>query len=218
MIKTMRYPKTIYKDRTEAGKKLGQRLKELDLKDVVVLAVPSGGVPVAKEVAEILDVPLDLIIARKIQFPWTTEAGFGAVTSDSEVYLENYSKELSEDTIETQTQKAKKEVEHREKEFLKDRERVDLSGKTAILIDDGLATGSTMLAAVESVKKKEPAEVIIAVPTASESSVGRLKPEVDQLVALYIHPEGFPFAVASSYQNWRDLTDQEVKNYLKQRS
>jgi predicted phosphoribosyltransferase len=204
----------MYEDRSEAGKKLGWKLKELDLENVVVLAVPSGGIPVAKEVTEILNSPLDLIISRKIQFPWTTEAGFGAVTADSIVYLESHSERLPKEIIEAQTQKAKREVEHREKEFIKGRKRIDLSGKTVILVDDGLAAGSTMLAAVKSVKKKKPGKVIVAVPTSSASAVKLIKPQVDELVSLYIHPENRPFAVASSYQNWYDLTDQEVKDYL----
>ncbi len=212
----MLYPPTLYKDRTEAGKKLGQKLKELGLENIVVLAIPAGGVPVGKEVAKILDSPFDLIIARKIQFPWTTEAGFGAVAEDGTVYLGPYSEDLPKEVIEAQTQKAKRQVEDRKRGFLRGRERVDFSGKAVILIDDGLATGSSMFVAVKSVKKKKPKKVIVAVPTASGTATKLIGPEVDQLVSLYVHPENLPFAVASSYQNWYDLTDQEVKDCLRE--
>lgn len=210
----MFYPPAIFRNRTEAGKKLGQRLKKIGIKNAVVLAIPSGGVPVGKEVAKTLGFPWDLIIVRKIQFPWTTEAGFGAVATNGTVYLGPDAKGLSKEVVETQTQKAKQEVSHREKEFFKKRKRTNLKGKTVILVDDGLAAGSTMLTAVQSVKKKKLAKIIVAVPTASATAVKLIRPQVDKLISLYIHPENYPFAVASSYRDWYDLTDQEVRDYL----
>jgi putative phosphoribosyl transferase len=214
----MLYPPTLYRDRTEAGQRLAQELQGLELENAVVVAIPAGGVPVGAELARILGAPLDIIIARKIQFPWTTEAGFGAVVSDGTAYLGPQSRNLPRQVVEAQTQKAIREVEHRKEEFLKGRKETELSGKDVILVDDGLATGSTMLAAVTSVKKKGPRRVIVAVPTASEAAVRLLEPHVDQLISLYVHPERMPFAVASAYQNWYDLTDQEVKKYLEELS
>lgn len=208
------YPPAIFKDRTDAGEKLGQLLKKLKLKNVVVLAVPSGGVPVGKGIVEILNCPLDLVIVRKIQFPWTTEAGFGAVTCDGTVFLGPLAEGLSQAIIDSQIKKAKEEVKHRKKEFLKGRKRIKLEGKVIILVDDGLAAGSTMFTAIKFVKKKNPRKIIVAVPTASESAVVLIKPHVDQLISLYVHPKNLPFAVASSYKNWHDLTDKEVKEYL----
>lgn len=209
------YPPAIFKNREEAGEKLGQLLKKLKLKNAVILAIPSGGVPVGKEIAKILTCPLDLVIVRKIQFPWTTEAGFGAIASDGTIFLGPASKKLPQALIETQTNKAREEVKHREKEFLKGKKRLKLEGKVVVLVDDGLAAGSTMFTAIKSVKKKKPKKIIIAVPTASESAIELVKPYVDKLICLYIHPKNFPFAVASSYQNWRDLTDEEVKDCLR---
>lgn len=209
------YPPAIYKDRTEAGKKLGQKLKQLDFENVVVLAIPSGGVPIGKEVAKILNSPLDIIVICKIQFPWTTEAGFGAAATNGIVYLNSLSERLPQKIVNIQTGKAQAKVKRRESKFLKERRRVKVKGKTVILVDDGLAAGSTMLVAVQSVKKKQPTRIIIAVPTASEGAVKVIKPYVNKLISLYIHPKDFPFAVASSYQRWHDLTDQEVKDYLK---
>jgi len=211
---TMHYPPPLFRDRTEAGEKLGQGLLAVELQDPVVLAIPAGGVPVGAEIARILGAPLNLIIARKIQFPWTTEAGFGAVVSDGTVYLGPHSKTLPREAVEAQTQKALGEVEHRKQEFLEDRQEIDISDKDAILVDDGLATGSTMIAAVTALKKRAPRRVIVAVPTASGTAVNLLRPRVDQLISLYVHPEHMPFAVASSYHQWHDLTDQEVKEYL----
>jgi putative phosphoribosyl transferase len=208
------YQPTLFTDRTEAGKQLARQLQELQLENAVVLAIPAGGVPVGREIARSLGAALDLIIARKIQFPWTTEAGFGAVVSDGTVFLGPHSHSLPREVIEAQTRKAQSEVEHRKKEFLGERAETDVSGKAVILVDDGLATGSTMLAAVQAVKKKGAKEVIVAVPTASGTAVRLLKPNVDRLISLYVHPEQMSFAVASSYLHWHDLTDQEVKQYL----
>jgi predicted phosphoribosyltransferase len=214
----MLYNPTLFRDRTEAGEKLGQRLQELKLERPVVLAIPAGGVPVGKEVASILGAPLDLIIARKIQFPWTTEAGFGAVVADGTMHLGPNVEHLPRAVVEAQTRKAQREVKQRALEFLRGRPPVELTGRTAILVDDGLASGSTMLAAVHSVKRRYPRQIVVAAPTASGSAVALLKPEVDQLVALYVHPAHLPFAVASSYQHWYDLSDEEVSAYLEEGS
>lgn len=211
----MEYNPTLFKNRIDAGRKLGQKLKEFKLKNPIVLAIPSGGVPVGIEVAKVLKCPFDLVIVRKIQFPWTTEAGFGAVATDGTFFLRPAAKDLPKEVIESQTQKAIKEVKHRKKEFLRGRKRADIKGKTAILVDDGLATGSTMFVAAKSIRKKKPAQVIVAVPTASGGAVELLRKEADKVITLYQHPEALPFAVASSYQEWHDLTDKEVKGYLK---
>lgn len=204
----------LFRDRLEGGQKLAQELKKLHLSSPVVLAIPSGGVPVGLEIAKVLFCPFDLIVVRKIQYPWTTEAGFGAVASDGTLFLGPAARELSQEVIEVQTQKAIEQVKHREREFLEGRKGVDVKGKTAILVDDGLATGSTMFAAIKSVRKKNPAQLMVAVPTASGGAVALLRKAADKLITLYEHPTGLPFAVASSYQKWHDLTDEEVIQYL----
>lgn len=208
------YNPVLFRDREEAGQKLGQKLKKLKLKKPVVLAIPSGGVPVGFRVAKILKCPLDLIIARKIQFPWTTEAGFGAAVADGTIYLGPDAQGLSQKLINLQTKKALKEVKHRKREFLSGKKEVKVPGRTVILVDDGLATGSTMFAAIRSIKKKKPTKIIVAVPSASAGAVKLLKKEVKKVITLYTHPKGLPFAVASSYKKWHDLTDEEVKKYL----
>jgi len=205
----------IYKDRTNAGIKLSDMLEKMDLIQPVVIAIPFGGVPVAIEVARALKAPLDLIITRKIQYPWTTEAGFGAITADGTSYYGPEARMIPKDVVKIQTQKAKRDVEQRKKILLKERKVIDIKDKTVILIDDGLATGSSMLAAIKSVKKEKPLKIIIAVPTASGRAVKLIRPQVDQIISPYIHPEDQSFAVASSYQNWYDLSKQEVINLLK---
>ncbi len=204
----------LFKDRLEGGWKLAQELKEMHLENPVVLAVPSGGLPVGLEIARALSCPFDLVVVRKIQYPWTTEAGFGAVASDGTLFLGPAARELPPEVIEAQTQKAIEQVKHREKEFLKGRKRVDIRGKTAILVDDGLASGSTMFAATKSVRKRKPAQIVVAAPTASGGAIELLENEADQVITLYKHPRGLPFAVASSYQEWHDLADKEVMEYL----
>lgn len=211
------YNPVLFTNRADAGQKLGQKLKELNLKNPVILAIPSGGVPVGIEVAKILQCPFDLVIARKIQFPWTTEAGFGAVAEDGSTYLKPASKELSQEIIDVQTKKTRQEVEYRVKKFLKNRKRVNIQNKTVVLVDDGLATGSTMFAAINAVRKKNPAEIIVAIPTSSAEAVNLLKKKTDYIISLYIHLKGLPFAVASSYQKWHDLTEEEVIKLLKRR-
>jgi len=212
------YNPVLFKDRLQAGQKLGQKLKELKIKNPLVLAIPSGGVPVGKEVATILKAPLSLVIARKIQFPWTTEAGFGAVAADGTLYLGPAAENLPEEIIEEQTEIALNEVKYRQKEFLKTTKRINLKNKTVILVDDGLASGATMLVAVRSVKKQKPAKIIVAVPTTSWSAFQLIKEELGNggdIISLYVHPRNLPFAVAFSYQEWHDLSDEEVKEYLK---
>jgi putative phosphoribosyl transferase len=203
----------LYQDRVDAGKKLGRELKKINPKDAIVLAIPSGGVPVGKEVAEILGLLLGLIIVRKIQYPWTTESGFGAMAADGTVYLQPDAQNLSPETIRVQVEKTQKEVIRREKEF--DRWiNKNFAEKTVILVDDGLAAGSTMMAAVLSVKKQNPKKIIVAIPTASADATDLIKPKVNELVSLYTHPKNLPFAVASSYKNWHDLDTGEVKSIL----
>jgi predicted phosphoribosyltransferase len=208
------YPTRLFHDRADAGRQLAESVQKLSLGEVVVLAIPSGGVPVGAEMARVLGAPLDLIIARKVQFPWSTEAGFGAVVSDGTVYVGPYGATLPRSVVAAQVEKAKRLVQHRITEFLGDRWPLDVAGKDVILVDDGLATGSTMLAAVQALRRRHPRKVIVAVPTASGAAVQLLKAQVDELVALYVHPPHLPFAVASSYESWHDLTDDEVKQCL----
>jgi putative phosphoribosyl transferase len=207
----------VFEDRTDAGKGLSQFLAEYKGSDSIVLSIPSGGVPVGKELREALSLPLDLLIVRKIQIPWNPEAGFGAINLDGYVVFNEpllHSLELPENVIDVQIEKTKDIVKKRNELFRKNRPFPSLKNKTTIIVDDGLASGYTMIAATEFVKKRNPSKIIIAVPTGSYGTVKKISPVVDYLYCLNIR-EGYPYAVAEAYRNWYDLSDKEVLIILK---
>lgn len=207
----------MFRDREDAGSRLAERLTEYEGKDAVVLAIPRGGVPVGYEIARRIGADFDVIIPRKIPIPWNPEAGMGAITADGTMVLnESMVKSLRLRTEEIQrwAEEVRQEVLRRESIYRPSGvERPSVKGRPVILVDDGLASGYTMLAAVGSVEKDEPSAVVIAVPVASSGAVRLIGQKVDRLVALVVS-ERLPFAVADYYMQWRDLTDQEVLNYL----
>lgn len=208
----------VFKDRREAGRLLAQRLSPSISPDSLVLAVPAGGVPVALEIARKLNLPLDLMIVRKVQIPGNTEAGFGAVGPDGEVIFNRdllKRLRLTEEEIDEAVQKTKKIVEARNRTFREGRIFPEVIDKTAILVDDGLASGFTMAEAVSFLKRKKAKKIIVAVPTAPEETVKRILPMVDEIFVLNIRTS-FSFAVAEAYQNWYDLGDEEVLALLKE--
>lgn len=205
----------IFKDRYDAGRQLAERLL-VYRHNAIVLAIPRGGVPVGYEVARKLDVPLDVIIPRKLPIPSDPEAGFGAVAPDGTVVLNERLMAylgLSVKEIEEIVGEVLKEVRRRIKEYRGNRPFPDLKGKNVIVVDDGLASGYTMIAAVRAIKKERPRRVIVAVPCSPETSVERLEKEADESVCLAVQPYG-PFAVASYYERFPDLNDEEVKGLL----
>ena len=213
---TLREQKKVFRDRFQAGKLLAGKLQEYSHQEnVIVLVIPAGGVPVGSTVAKTLDVPMDVLIVRKAQIPWNTEAGFGAITWDGEVVLNELLVEqlgLTEDEIDEAISKTKKNIEERFKKFRQNKPMPFLKDKTIILVDDGLASGFTMLAAVRSLRKKQPEKIVIAVPTASVGAIDLLRCEVDEIVCLNVRSGSF--AVADAYENWYDLTDEEVQKIL----
>ena len=204
---------SVFRDRFQAGKLLADKLHEYSGNpNVIILALPAGGVPVGYTVAKELAVQVDVIIVRKIQIPWNTEAGFGAVTWDGKILLnEDLVKQLdlTEEEIESAIQKTKSNVQERLRKFRDDKPAPNLTGKVVILVDDGLASGFTMLAAARSVRESKPKKIIVAVPTASMGAIEMLSPAVDVIVCLNVR-SGPSFAVAEAYENWYDLTDDEV--------
>jgi predicted phosphoribosyltransferase len=210
--KNLRNKSFVFEGREDAGRRLSQFLSEYKGSDSIVLAIPSGGVPVGKEIKDALSLPLDFLIVRKIQIPWNPEAGFGAVNLDGYVIFNEpllHSLELPEDVINEQIEKTKEILLKRNELFRKGKGFPSLKNKTAILVDDGLASGYTMIAATEFVKKRNPFRIIIAVPTGSYSIAKKISSLVDALYCLNIR-EGFPYAVAEAYRNWYDLSDKEV--------
>jgi putative phosphoribosyl transferase len=208
----------IFENRHDAGIQLAAKLSEYNGQSVVVLAIPNGGVPVAVEVAGALKADLDLIICRKIPLPLTPEAGFGACADDGTIILnEEIAKRvgLSRQQIEYEATKVRAEIKRRCILYEGDRPLVTVTGKTVIIIDDGLASGITMRAAVESVRHRRPREIVAAVPCASALAVKQVEKVADKVVTC---TTGFMprFAVADFYRYWYDLSDDQVIQYLKQ--
>lgn len=213
---SLRSRRGVFEDRDHAGRLLAEKLQGKVKEDMVVLAIPSGGVPVGCAVAEALKAPLDLMVVRKLQVPWSPEAGFGAVTVDGTVVLNEplvAGLGLTQEEISRCAAQTVEIIKERRRKFRGDRPFPDLKGKTVILVDDGLASGYTMLAAVISVRKREPRRVIVAVPTAPPASIQLIAPHVDEVVCLNIRDELY-FAVADAYQRWYDLGDEEVVECL----
>lgn len=212
----MRHEKT-FADRTSAGRALAQVLSRKKLIDPVVLALPRGGVPVAVEIARRLNAPLDLVLVRKIGVPSQPELAAAAVVdgSDPDLVLNDEVVSLTgldRDDIERAAQSALAEIERRRQVYLENYPRVPLAGRTLILVDDGIATGTSMRAVIKALKRRGPKALILAVPVASRDTVEALRREVDDLVCLAI-PEPF-LAIGFHYRNFTQLSDAEVVSLL----
>jgi len=206
-----------FRDRAEAGRLLGERLAQEDGRgDVVVLGLPRGGVPVARQVARALGAPLDVFLVRKLGYPGQPELAMGAIASGGiRVLNDELVRELrlTDAVIDHVAEREAAELQRREHAYRGDRPPLDLSGKTVILVDDGLATGATMRAAVEAVRTRGPRQVVVAVPTAPPHAVRELRGQVDDLVWL-IAPEPF-HAVGLWYEDFREVSDEDVRRLLR---
>jgi putative phosphoribosyl transferase len=205
-----------FRDRAEAGRLLGERLaKQVEPGGVVVLGLPRGGVPVARQVARALGAPLDVFLVRKLGYPGQPELAMGAIASggvrvlNAEIVRELG---LDEQLIDRVAAREGEELARREHAYRGDRPPLDLRGRTVVIVDDGLATGATMRAAVEAVRAHGPQSVTVAVPTASGHSVRELRSSVDELIAL-VEPEPF-HAVGLWYEDFREVSDDEVRRLL----
>jgi putative phosphoribosyl transferase len=205
-----------YRDRTDAGRNLAALLKDFSrLPNVLVLALPRGGVPVAYEVATALDAELDLMIVRKLGFPGQEELAMGAIASGGARVLNLDVVEpsgISEGIIDEITDRELKELHHREKTYRGDRPLPKIIGRTVILVDDGLATGSTMRAALAAVRQQKPAKVVVAVPVAPVRTVQVLQAEADEVVCAAV-PESF-FGIGQFYEDFNQISDDQVRNIL----
>jgi putative phosphoribosyl transferase len=206
----------VFRDRTEAGKLLAAKLTQYAGRpDVLVLALPRGGVPVGHQVARALHAPMDVFIVRKLGVPGHEEFAMGAVaTGGVRVLNEQVVNALGipDYVIEAVAAWEQRELERRERLYRGNRPPPEVRGKTVILIDDGLATGSTMLAAVQALRKLGPARIVVAVPVASPDTCELLKSEVDEIVCAAT-PEPF-YAVGLWYQDFSQTTDEEVRELL----
>src|SRR5690606_8620857 len=204
------------KNRREAGRALAALLDDFrDRDDVQVLALPRGGVPVAYEIARALDVDLDVLIVRKLGVPGHDELAMGAIASGGErvmnqeiVLFHQIDREAVEAVIERETQ----ELERRERAYRADRPLPELQGKTVIIVDDGLATGATMRAAITAVSRQKPAWLVVAVPVAASITINQLRAVVNECIALTT-PEPL-FAIGRWYQDFSQTSDDEVKRLL----
>lgn len=215
-MRELRNKNHVFRDRVHAGELLAIILEPYITKDSIVLAIPSGGVPVGNIIAKELGLEMDLIIVRKLPIPENTEAGFGSMAWNGEVILNKELVEqlqLSESEIDTIIAGVKRELDKRMEIFRGNRPFPELKGKTAIIVDDGLASGYTMLAALSSVKRLSQAKIIVAVPTASKNAIDLIAPHVDEIYCLNIRETSI-FAVAEAYKEWHDLTEKEVLGLL----
>ncbi|OHB97916.1 MAG: hypothetical protein A2W74_09675 [Planctomycetes bacterium RIFCSPLOWO2_12_38_17] len=208
----------VFRDRKEAGTILARKLLKYKGTDGLVLGIPSGGVPVAAELAKALSLPVELVILRKIQIPHNTEAGFGAVAPDYKVLINEdllSMLNLSQKDVEHQIQLTIDTIKKRNDLLRKGLPFPSVKNKIVIIVDDGLASGYTMLSAVEFLRRHEPKKIVVAVPTGSKRTVDFILPNVDELICLNIR-SGFTFAVADAYENWYDLTDNDVISILQE--
>jgi putative phosphoribosyl transferase len=207
----------LFRDRTEAGHRLAEALREYANRDgVIVLALPRGGVPVAAAVAEDLGAPFDVFLVRKLGVPGQEELAMGAVSSggvrvlNSEIVNELG---IGEETLERVAAAELRELERRDHLYRGDRPHPDVSGKTVILVDDGLATGSSMRAAVRALRMQNPERIVVAVPVAAAVTCDALRAEADH-VACFATPQPF-YAVGQWYEDFSQISDDEVREMLR---
>ncbi|MBD3807413.1 MAG: phosphoribosyltransferase [Epsilonproteobacteria bacterium] len=202
------------KDRKDAGQKLALALQKYKIDNALVLAIPRGGVEVGYEIAKAFNYDFSLIICRKLPYPYNTESGFGAIAEDGSIYInERASYDLSEYEIRRIIFEQFKEIQRRIDKLRNSKPLPEINGRTVILVDDGIAMGSTMHVAVELCKKQKAKKIIIAVPVASSSSIEKFSKMVNEIVVLE-SPYNF-YAVAQVYENWYDVSDEEVLDIMK---
>jgi predicted phosphoribosyltransferase len=208
----------IFKDRCDAGKQLAAQLAFLkNQSNVLVLGIPRGGVVVAAEVACALHVPLDVFLAHKLGAPFNPELAIGAITSTGEILLDDLlvrELHIDESDIVREAEHQRKEIERRMKAYRQERPPLDVQNKTIVLIDDGVATGSTVLASLRALRKQHPAKLILAIPVGPAETIHRLARECDHLVVLDT-PEPF-WAVGRFYLQFGQTSDEEVITLLEE--
>jgi putative phosphoribosyl transferase len=208
--------RTTFRDRTEAGQLLAERFQEYkEHADAIVLALPRGGVPVAFEIANKLGLPLDVFVVRKLGVPGQRELAMGAIASGGiRVLNEDVLRAMphAAATVAEVTSQETREVERRERDYRQGRPAPDVSEHVVILVDDGLATGATMLAAIAALRQKEPAKIVVAVPVCPPETLAEVERAADGTVILFA-PEWFR-GVGQFYDNFEQLTDEAVRLLL----
>ncbi len=211
----------MFANRRSAGRQLSRRLQHLRQEKPVVLALPRGGVPVGFEIAERLDAPLDIILVRKIGVPWQPELALGAVVdgADPQVIInDKLAAELAveEDYIRGETARQLQEIERRRQIYRGSRTPLPIAGATVIIVDDGIATGSTVRTALRAVRKAGARKIVLAVPVAPEDALKELSEDVDEIVCLS-SPSPF-IAVGAHYGEFAQVADADVVSLLEERA
>ncbi len=205
-----------FKNRDDAAIKLAAKLTEYKNKpNAIILGLPRGGVPIAAKIAEILNLPFDIIITKKLKDPLNPELAFGAVTQEGMPVLDKKiikTYQISENYIQKEIEKVFKEIQRRLKEYRKNKPPLNLDNKIAIIVDDGIATGSTMKAAIKSAKNQNAKKIIVAVPVAPPEIIDELKKNVDEIICLET-PKHFS-AVGQFYESFPQLEDAQVVEIL----
>lgn len=205
-----------FRDRVQAGQLLSRKLKHYaDGADVIVLALPRGGVPVAREVARVLHAPLDVFLVRKLGTPGQEELAMGAIASGGIRVLNDEVVDMlgvPPEVIESVTAKELRELARRERLYREGRPALDVAGRTVVLVDDGLATGSTMRAAVAALRQAEPKRIVVAVPVAAASTCRDLRGEADEVICLHM-PEPF-YSVGFWYEDFSQMSDEDIREVL----
>jgi len=207
----------LFRNREDAGRRLARELEEFRGRRVVVLGMPRGGVVVANEVAAALDAPLDIVVTRKIGAPGEPEFALGAVTEEGDVIVDRRAAEsvgATAEYLQDEADRQKSEVRERTKALRGDVPFPSLEGKTAIIADDGMATGNSMRAAIRSVRRRGPREVVVAVPVASHESVEEISREGTRVVCP-LRPRPF-FAVGEFYDDFEQVEESEVRRLLEE--
>lgn len=206
-----------FRDRADAGQQLVARLVHYaNRDDVIVLALPRGGVPVAYEIARALGAPLDVMLVRKLGAPGMEELAIGAIASGNVVVTNDEivdELKISASEIEQVAARERRELGRRERIFRGNHPPLPVRARTAILVDDGLATGATMRAAIATLEKQSPARIVIAVPTAPSGLCDELKHEVDEFISL-LQVTGYFYAVSTWYEDFPQVADEEVRALL----
>ncbi|HEV8679318.1 MAG TPA: phosphoribosyltransferase family protein [Stellaceae bacterium] len=207
----------MFRDRTEAGERLAARLMHLKDRQPVVLALPRGGVAVAFDIARLLAAPLDIVLVRKIGVPWQPELALGAVSDGAapEVFIDDHMARalaVSEDYVRDESARQMGELERRRAIYCAGRPPVDVKDRTAIVVDDGIATGATMRVALRAVRRRGPAWLVLAAPVAAAETLAALKGEADEVVCVEA-PQGLG-AIGYYYGDFHQMSDAEVTDLL----
>ena len=203
-----------FKDRAEAGRLLAKALAKYENEDVVVFALPRGGVVLGNVVANYLHAPLDLLITRKIGYPGNEECAVCAVAEEGDMICDSSASRLDQEWLRARAEKERQEAKRRRQVYLAGRGSAPVENKVAIIVDDGVATGLTILLAIMVLKNRHPKKIVVAVPVSSPDAAARIRAEADELVALDV-PTSF-MAVGEHYEQFPQLRDEDVIRYMNQ--